>query len=129
MLFGARAFVFVLYLLLGASFVAYLVGEFLNAYVLARMKVASSGKRLWMRTIGSTLVGQGVDSFIFLTLAFGGILPPPALASAIVTQWTLKVAYEVVATPVTYLVVDRLKRAEGLDPYDRDTDFSPLHLA
>jgi uncharacterized integral membrane protein (TIGR00697 family) len=114
--------------LLAASFAAYLVGEFLNAYVMARMKVASGGRRLWMRTIGSTLIGQGADSIVFLTLAFGGLLPPPTLATAIISQWLLKSAYEALATPVTYLVVNRLKKAEGLDPFDRETDFSPLHV-
>jgi uncharacterized integral membrane protein (TIGR00697 family) len=114
--------------LLAASFAAYLVGEFLNAYVMARMKVASGGRRLWMRTIGSTLVGQGADSLVFLTLAFAGLLPPPALAQAVVSQWMLKSAYEALATPLTYLVVDALKRAEGLDPFDRSTDFNPLRL-
>ncbi|HMK08939.1 MAG TPA: queuosine precursor transporter [Anaerolineales bacterium] len=115
--------------LLAASFAAFLVGEFLNAYVMAKMKVATGGRRLWMRTIGSTLVGEGADSLVFLTLAFGGILPPPALASAIASQWLLKSAYEAIATPLTYLVVNRLKRAEGLDPFDRSTDFNPLHVA
>jgi uncharacterized integral membrane protein (TIGR00697 family) len=114
--------------LLAASFAAYLVGEFLNAYVMARMKIASGGRRLWMRTIASTVLGQGADSIVFLTLAFAGILPPEALAAAIVSQWLLKSLYEALATPLTYLVVGRLKRAEGLDPFDRATNFSPLHL-
>ena len=114
--------------LLAASFVAYLAGEFLNAYVMARMKVASGGRRLWMRTIGSTLVGQGADSVVFLTLAFTGILPPPALAMAVFSQWLIKCAYEIVATPLTYFVVNQLKRSEQLDTFDRATDFSPLHL-
>jgi len=115
--------------LLAASFIAYLVGEFLNAYVLARMKLASGGRRLWMRTIGSTLVGQAADSILFLTLAFAGILPPAALLVAILSQWLVKSAYEAVATPLTYLVVNRLKRSEDLDTFDRTTDFSPLRLA
>ena len=115
--------------LLAASFIAYLVGEFLNAYVLARMKLASGGRRLWMRTIGSTLVGQAADSILFLTLAFAGILPPAALLVAILSQWLVKSAYEAVATPLTYLVVNRLKRSEGLDAFDRTTDFNPLRLA
>jgi uncharacterized integral membrane protein (TIGR00697 family) len=115
--------------LLLASFAAYLVGEFLNAYVMARMKVASGGRRLWMRTIASTLLGQGADSLVFLTLAFAGLLPPPVLASAILSQWLLKSAYEALATPLTYFVVNRLKRAEGLDAFDRGTDFNPLRLA
>lgn len=112
--------------LLAASFVAYLAGEFLNAYVLARLKVATRGRLLWLRTIASTLVGQGVDSALFLTLAFTGILPTPVLAGAILAQWLVKSGYEAVATPLTYVVINALKRAEGLDPFDRATDFNPL---
>jgi hypothetical protein len=106
--------------LLLASFAAYLVGEFLNAYVLARLKVATAGRWLWLRTIGSTLVGQGADSAVFITLAFAGILPGSALLGAVLSQWGFKTAYEVVATPLTYAVVNGLKRAEGTDPFDRD---------
>ncbi|HET7010676.1 MAG TPA: queuosine precursor transporter [Anaerolineales bacterium] len=105
--------------LLAASFAAYLVGEFLNAYVLARLKVATEGRWLWLRTIGSTLVGQGADSAVFISLAFFGILPTPALLTAIVSQWGFKTAYEAVATPLTYAVVNGLKRVEGVDPFDR----------
>ena len=122
--------------LLVASFVAYLVGEFANSFVLARMKVATEGRWLWARTIGSTIIGEGLDSLIFITLAFANLpalgLPGPpdfALATAILTQWAIKVAYEVLATPVTYLVVGYLKRAEGVDTYDRQTHFNPLALA
>ncbi len=114
--------------LLAASFIAYLVGEFLNAYVLARLKIRTQGRFLWMRTIGSTLVGQGADSLVFLTLAFWGILPPAALAQAILSQWTFKVLYEAAATPLTYWVVNRLKQAEGVDVYDWHTDFRPWRL-
>jgi uncharacterized integral membrane protein (TIGR00697 family) len=114
--------------ILGASFLAYLVGEFANAVVLAKMKVATEGRFLWARTIGSTLVGQGLDSLIFITLAFGGVIPLGALATAIVTQWLVKSAYEAAATPLTYAVVGYLKRSEGKDAYDRDTRFSPLAL-
>lgn len=114
--------------LLAASFVAYLAGEFLNAYVLARLKVATAGRRLWLRTIGSTLVGQAADSAIFLTLAFAGILPSAALAAAILSQWLFKSAYEAAATPLTYLAVNSLKRSEGIDAFDRATDFHPLRL-
>ena len=112
--------------LLTASFVAYLVGEFANAIVLAKMKVATNGRFLWSRTIGSTLVGQGLDSFIFITLAFVGTIPASGLLATIVTQWLVKSAYEASATPLTYLVVNRLKRVEDLDVYDRDTSFNPL---
>jgi hypothetical protein len=112
--------------LLLASFLAYLVGEFVNAYVLARLKVATQGRMLWLRTIGSTLAGQLLDSSIFLTVAFTGVLPGSALAPLVLTQWLFKSAYEALATPLTYLVVGALKRAEGLDAYDRDTNFNPL---
>jgi len=115
--------------ILGASFLAYLVGEFANAAVLAKMKVATGGRWLWARTIGSTLVGQGLDSTIFITLAFAGVIPLGALVAAIVTQWLVKSAYEAAATPLTYVVVGYLKRSEGVDAYDRDTRFSPLALS
>ncbi len=115
--------------ILAASFLAYLVGEFANAVVLAKMKVATEGRWLWARTIGSTLVGQGLDSLIFITLAFAGVIPLGALATAIVTQWLVKSAYEAAATPLTYAVVGYLKRSEGVDTYDRDTRFSPLALS
>ncbi|HEX2097681.1 MAG TPA: queuosine precursor transporter [Rubrobacteraceae bacterium] len=112
--------------LLAASFLAYLVGEFANAIVLARMKVVTNGRFLWSRTIGSTLVGQGLDSLVFIILAFAGTIPASALLAAVLTQWLFKSAYEALATPITYFVVNRLKRAEGIDVYDRDTSFSPL---
>ena len=112
-----------------ASFLAYLVGEFANAYVLARLKVATAGRFLWVRTIGSTLIGQGLDSAVFMTIAFAGIIPGDALIGAAVTQWLFKCAYEAAATPLTYLVVGFLKRKEGIDTFDRDTRFNPLALA
>ncbi|NPA26537.1 MAG: queuosine precursor transporter [Chloroflexi bacterium] len=114
--------------LLVASFSAYLVGEFLNAWVLAKLKVRTQGRYLWMRTIGSTIVGQGADAAVFITLAFWGVLPPGALGQAILSQWGFKVAYESLATPLTYWVVNRLKRAEGVDVYDVHTDFRPWAL-
>lgn len=114
--------------LLVASFLAYLVGEFLNSFVLAKMKVRTEGRYLWMRTIGSTIVGQGADSLIFITVAFYGILPTSALMTAVVTQWMVKSAYEALATPLTYWVVNFLKRSEGIDVYDRDTNFRPVQL-
>lgn len=112
--------------LLAASFLAYLVGEFANSYVLARMKVATNGRWLWSRTIGSTVVGQGLDSLVFVFLAFVGRIPLTAIISTIVAQWLVKSAYEALATPLTYVVVNRLKRTEGVDVYDRDTNFNPL---
>lgn len=112
--------------LLVASFLAYLVGEFANSFVLAKMKIATQGRWLWTRTIGSTLVGQGLDSLVFITLAFVGTIPLTGLASAIVTQWLAKSLYEAAVTPLTYGVVNFLKRQEGLDVYDYDTRFNPL---
>lgn len=114
--------------LLAASFSAYLVGEFTNSFVLAKMKIATKGRWLWSRTIGSTLVGEGLDSLVFMTLAFAGTIPASGLASAILTQWLAKVFYEAAATPLTYTVVNALKRSEGLDVYDHDTRFTPLSL-
>jgi uncharacterized integral membrane protein (TIGR00697 family) len=112
--------------LLVASFLAYLVGEFANSFVLAKMKIATKGRWLWTRTIGSTLVGEGFDSLVFMTLAFAGTMPAGALLSAILTQWLVKSAYEAVVTPLTYIVVNFLKRKEGLDVFDYDTRFNPL---
>jgi uncharacterized integral membrane protein (TIGR00697 family) len=115
--------------LLVASFLAYLVGEFANSFVLAKMKIATEGRWLWTRTIGSTLVGQGLDSLVFITLAFAGTIPMSGLASAVVTQWLAKSAYEAIATPLTYAIVNFLKRKEQLDVYDRETRFNPLLLS
>ena len=115
--------------LLLASFLAYLVGEFTNAFVLAKMKIATKGRWLWLRTIGSTLIGQGLDSSIFMTLAFVGTIPLNVLFTAVVVQWLAKSVYEAVVTPLTYVVVTFLKRKEGVDVYDRDTNFNPLSLS
>jgi queuosine precursor transporter len=112
--------------LLVASFFAYLIGEFLNSFVLAKLKVKTAGRFLWLRTITSTLVGEGADSAVFISIAFWGIFPGPALVQAILSQWLFKVTYEVLATPVTYWVVNALKKAEHEDYYDRDTDFNPV---
>lgn len=114
--------------ILAASFLAYLVGEFANAYVLARLKVATEGRLLWLRTIGSSVVGQSLDSAIFITVAFAGIMPAEMLLTAIVIQALAKTAYEALATPVTYLVVGWLKRADGVDTFDRETRFTPIAL-
>jgi uncharacterized integral membrane protein (TIGR00697 family) len=116
--------------LLVASLAAYLVGEFANSYVLARLKVVTGGRWLWTRTIGSTLVGQGLDSLVFIVVAFLGVMPSAeVLLGAILTQWLLKSAYEALATPLTYAAVTHLKRVEDLDTYDRDVRFNPLLLA
>lgn len=114
--------------LLAASFTAYLVGEFLNSFVLAKLKLRTKGRFLWIRTISSTIVGEGADSAIFLTVAFWGILPAAGLATAILSQWLFKVTYEVIATPLTYLIVGKMKQIEKEDYYDRDTNFSPVAL-
>lgn len=114
--------------LLVASFVAFLIGEFANAAVLSRMKVLTRGRWLWARTIGSTLVGEGLDSVIFIFIAFWGTSPESALLSSMLTQWVFKVAYETAATPLTYLVINFIKRREGVDVYDRDISFNPLSL-
>jgi queuosine precursor transporter len=107
-----------------ASLAAYLVGELVNSIVLARMKVATGGRYLWTRTIGSTVVGEGLDSLIFVTLAFAGTGGP--LLDPILTTWAIKVGWETAATPLTYAIVNRLKRAEGVDAFDRDLRFNPL---
>lgn len=114
--------------LLLASVCAYLVGEFANSVILARLKVLTQGRWLWLRTISSTVVGVGLDTVIFILVAFWGIIPSNLLLTAILTQWLIKVLYEVVATPFTYLVVAFLKRKEQLDTYDYHTNFNPFLL-
>ena len=113
-----------------ASMVAYFCGEFANSFVLAKMKVLTEGRHLWSRTIGSTIVGEAVDSTLFYPLAFynSGIIPNDKLPLVMLAQFGLKVAVEVVFTPVTYKVVNFLKRAENEDFYDRKTDFNPFAL-
>ncbi|WP_082925316.1 queuosine precursor transporter [Erythrobacter neustonensis] len=109
-----------------ASITAFWAGEFVNSFVMAKMKVWTRGRALWTRTIGSTVVGQGVDSLIFYPVAFYGIWTTEAVLTVMVTNWALKVVWEAVLTPVTYVVVNRLKAAEGVDLYDIGTDFSPF---
>jgi uncharacterized integral membrane protein (TIGR00697 family) len=115
--------------LLLASFLAYLVGEFTNSIVLAKMKVATKGRWLWTRTLGSTLVGQGFDSFVFIVIAFAGTMTSSALVKVVITQWLVKFLYEALVTPLTYLVVNFLKRKERMDVFDRQTRFNPLILS
>lgn len=115
--------------LLLASFSAFLVGEFLNAYVLAKMKIATEGRWLWTRTIGSTLVGQAADTTVFVALAFAGTMPAAVIGEIILVQWAAKCLYEAAATPLTYIVVAHLKRREGVDTYDRGTRFNPFALS
>lgn len=112
-----------------ASITAFWVGEFVNSYVMARMKVWTRGKHLWSRTIGSTFFGQGVDSLIFYPLAFWGVWENEVVVTVMVTNWGLKILWEVVLTPVTYAVVGWLKRREGVDIFDDGTDFSPFRTS
>jgi hypothetical protein len=109
-----------------ASVTAFWAGEFVNSYVMARMKIWTGGKLLWSRTIGSTVVGQGVDSLIFYPLAFWGVWSKEQVITVMITNWLLKVGWEVVLTPVTYAAVNWLKRKEGVDIFDEGTDFSPF---
>jgi uncharacterized integral membrane protein (TIGR00697 family) len=111
-----------------ASLAAFWVGEFVNSYVLARMKIWTNGRMLWTRTIGSTIAGQGVDSLIFYPLAFLGAAgwTNDLVVKVLVTQWALKVSWEVLLTPFTYIVVNFLKRREGVDIFDEGTDFTPF---
>ncbi len=113
-----------------ASMFAYFCGEFMNSFVLAKMKVLTAGRWLWTRTIGSTIVGEAVDSSLFYPLAFygSGIIPDERLPAIMLAQFVLKVGVEVLFTPLTYKIVGALKRAENEDYYDRDTDFSPFTL-
>ncbi|APR52284.1 VUT family protein [Sphingomonas koreensis] len=112
--------------IVGASVIAFWAGEFVNSYVLARMKILTAGKHLWSRTIGSTVFGQGVDSLIFYPLAFLGVWTTEQVVTVMLTNWGLKVLWEVVLTPVTYAVVGFLKRREGVDVFDEGTDFTPF---
>lgn len=111
-----------------ASMVAFWAGEFANSYVLAKMKLWTAGRHLWMRTIGSTVVGQGLDSLIFYPLAFWGLAgwPIELLWQVVLSQWAIKTAWEALLTPVTYVVVGALKRSEGVEVFDTETDFSPF---
>ena len=109
-----------------ASLIAYWCGEFANSFTMARMKVWTRGEKLWTRTVGSTVVGQAVDTTVFLTLAFGLTLSPQTLIHLIVNSYLFKVVYEVLATPLTYWVVNGLKRSEGVDTFDFNTNFNPF---
>jgi uncharacterized integral membrane protein (TIGR00697 family) len=114
--------------IIAASIIAFWCGSFVNSYVLAKMKIRTAGRWLWMRTIGSTLCGELVDSGLFYTIAFIGLWPAGELITVTITQYVLKSAWEILATPLTYAVVGRLKRAEHQDHYDRDTNFTPFSL-
>jgi uncharacterized integral membrane protein (TIGR00697 family) len=115
--------------IVSGSLLAYWAGEFVNSFILAKLKVRTDGRWLWTRTIGSTLVGEGVDTAVFLTVAFLGVLPTDLLWTIFVSNYVFKVGVETVFTPITYQVVGFLKRAEREDYYDRDTDFNPFRVA
>jgi queuosine precursor transporter len=116
--------------IVGASMIAYFCGEFVNSFVLAKMKIAMHGRKLWARTIGSTIFGEAVDSALFYPLAFydSGIIPNDKLPLVMLAQFVTKVAVEVAFTPLTYKIVRALKNAEHEDFYDRHTNFSPFSL-
>lgn len=111
-----------------ASLVAFSAGEFSNSYILAKMKIWTKGKYLWTRTIGSTVVGEGVDTALFCLIAFAGLLPGSLLGAVIISNYVFKVGIEVLATPVTYKVVGFLKKHEEIDVYDIRTNFNPFSL-
>jgi uncharacterized integral membrane protein (TIGR00697 family) len=111
-----------------ASFLAYLVGEFSNSFVLAKMKIKTKGRWLWTRTIGSTIVAQALDAAIFIPIAYIGMFDWSFIAMVSIAHWIAKVTYEVVATPLTYAVVNYLKKKEAIDAYDYETNFSPFSM-
>jgi uncharacterized integral membrane protein (TIGR00697 family) len=112
--------------IVGASICGYLVGEFVNSYVLSKMKIFTKGRWLWSRTIGSTVVGQGVDTAIFITLAYIDTGSP--VATMILHHWFIKTAIEIICTPATYTIVNRLKKSEGIDYYDHETSYNPFAI-
>lgn len=111
-----------------ASIVGFWAGEFSNSFVLARLKLLTRGKHLWSRTIGSTIVGQGVDTILFTTIGFYGLIPSYVLLTAIISGYLFKVSYEAIATPITYRIVKFLKKKEGVDHYDYHTNFNPFRI-
>ena len=110
------------------SIVAFWAGDFVNSFVMAKMKLLTQGRMLWTRTIGSTIVGQAVDSVMFYPIAFGGIWSFDTLLAVILFNWGFKITVEILMTPVTYWIVNKLKQAEGEDYYDTDTNFTPFSL-
>jgi hypothetical protein len=111
-----------------ASIAAFFVGELSNSYVLAKMNIRTEGRHLWMRTIGSTVVGEGIDSAVFYPVAFFGVWGKDLLVRVMIANYLIKTGWEAVITPVTYRVVSFLKKAENEDCYDRDTDFTPFSI-
>lgn len=111
-----------------ASLIAYFAGEFANSFTLAKLKIATAGKWLWLRTIGSTLIGEGLDTILFCLIAFWGILPTELLITIIFSNYIFKCGVEVLLTPLTYKVVGYLKKSEQEDYYDKETNFNPFSL-
>lgn len=111
-----------------ASLIAYFAGEFSNSFVLAKMKMMTKGKMLWTRTIGSTIVGEGIDTALFATIAFYGTIPMETFYLLVASNYVFKVGIEVIFTPLTYKIVNFLKREEGIDYYDYKTNFSPFKM-
>ncbi len=111
-----------------ASLIAYFAGEFSNAVVLAKLKIVTEGRWLWTRTIGSTLIGQGIDTLLFVAIAFTGVVPGSLLVALIISNYVFKCGVEILFTPITYWIVGWLKQQEREDHYDRDTDFNPFRL-
>ncbi len=112
--------------IVAASLLAYFAGEFSNAYTLAKMKIFTQGRKLWSRTISSTVIGQAIDTLLFVVIAFWGVLPASLLLSVIVSNYIFKIGFEILATPLTYAIVNFLKRREKIDVFDRETNFSPF---
>ena len=110
------------------SLLGYFTGEFINSYVLAKMKIWTNGSQLWSRTIGSTIIGQAADTLVFLVVAFGGVFSNDLLLELFIDGYIIKVVIEFVLTPVTYFIINWLKREEGVDIYDRETNFNPFAI-
>lgn len=114
--------------ILVASLIAYFFGEFSNSVILSKMKLITRGRWLWARTIGSTLIGEGIDTIFFISLAFGGLIPVPVLTTMILAQYLWKVSYEILATPLTYFLVNWVKNKEGIDTFDYDIKYNLFSL-
>lgn len=111
-----------------ASVIAYFIGEFVNSYILAKLKIWTNGSKLWTRTIWSTIVWQGLDTVLFIMIAFYGVFDMTTITALIVSNYILKVSIEIIFTPLTYRIVHKVKKIEHEDHYDRDTDFNPLKI-
>jgi queuosine precursor transporter len=112
-----------------ASIAAFMCGEFCNSYVVAKMKVFMNGKHMWLRMVASTVVGQLVDTAVFVAIAFSGVFPATELLFIVLSAWAFKVSWEIIALPLTVIIVKRLKRAENIDFYDENTNFNPFSIS